>query len=33
VIYHNPLLEHALKERGFLHKLDGTQQYSVFRGQ
>jgi SAM-dependent methyltransferase len=31
VLYHNPLLEHVLHEGGFLHKIRGTHQYSVFR--
>jgi hypothetical protein len=31
VLYHNPLLEHVLNESGFLHKISGTHQYSVFR--
>jgi SAM-dependent methyltransferase len=30
VIYHNPLLEHVLSEGGFLRKVSGTHQYSVF---
>ena len=30
VLYHNPLLEHVLKESGFMHKISGTHQYSVF---
>jgi len=30
VLYHNPLLEHVLNESGFLHKISGTHQYSVF---
>jgi hypothetical protein len=30
VLYHNPLLEHVLYEGGFLRKLGGTHQYSVF---
>jgi len=32
VLYHNPLLEHVLAERGFLRKLAGTLQYSVWEG-
>jgi SAM-dependent methyltransferase len=32
VLYHNPLLEHVLTERGFLRKLSGTNQYSLFTG-
>lgn len=32
VIYHNPLLEHVLSEGGFLRKVTGTHQYSVFSG-
>jgi len=31
VLYHNPLLEHTLSERGPLRKIAGTQQYSLFR--
>ena len=31
VLYHNPLLEHVLSECGFLRKLSGQPQYSVFR--
>jgi SAM-dependent methyltransferase len=30
VLYHNPLLEHVLHEGGFLRKLGGTHQYSLF---
>lgn len=30
VLYHNPLLEHVLTENGFLRKLGGTHQYSLF---
>jgi SAM-dependent methyltransferase len=30
VLYHNPLLEHVLTESGFLCKLGGTHQYSLF---
>ena len=30
VLYHNPLLEHLLTESGFLRKLSGTHQYSLF---
>jgi SAM-dependent methyltransferase len=30
VLYHNPLLEHVLTESGFLRKLGGTHQYSLF---
>lgn len=30
VLYHNPLLEHVLTESGFLRKLCGTPQYSLF---
>jgi SAM-dependent methyltransferase len=30
VLYHNPLLEPLLAKQGWLHKLAGTQQYSVF---
>jgi SAM-dependent methyltransferase len=32
VLYHNPLLEYVLSEGGFLHKVSGTNQHSVFRG-
>lgn len=32
VLYHNPLLEHVLGERGILRKIGGTHQYSIFRG-
>ena len=32
VLYHNPLLEHTLSERGPLRKIAGTHQYSLFRG-
>lgn len=32
VLYHNPLLEHVLSESGFLRKVSGTHQYSVFSG-
>jgi len=32
VLYHNPLLQHVLGEFGFLQKVGGTHQYSVFRG-
>lgn len=32
VLYHNPLLEHVLSEGGFLRKVSGTHQYSVFSG-
>jgi SAM-dependent methyltransferase len=30
VLYHNPLLEHTLSERGPLRKIAGTHQYSLF---
>jgi SAM-dependent methyltransferase len=30
VLYHNPLLEHTLRENAVLRKLSGTHQYSVF---
>lgn len=30
VLYHNPLIEHVLTESGFLRKLGGTHQYSLF---
>jgi len=33
VLYHNPLLEHVLVESGFLRKLTGTHQYSVWKAQ
>ena len=33
VLYYNPLLEHILGENGFLRKIAGTDQYSVFSGQ
>jgi len=32
LLYYNPLLEHVLAESGFLHKLTGTHQYSVWQG-
>ncbi len=32
VLYHNPLLEHALSESALLKKIAGTHQYSVFEG-
>jgi len=32
VLYYNPLLEHVLVESGFLRKVTGTHQYSVFKG-
>lgn len=32
VLYHNPLLEHVLGESGFLRKIVGTDQYSVWSG-
>jgi SAM-dependent methyltransferase len=32
VLYHNPLLEHTLGERGPLKKIGGTHQFSLFRG-
>jgi SAM-dependent methyltransferase len=32
VLYHNPLLEHILSESGFLRKVSGTDQYSVWSG-
>jgi hypothetical protein len=31
VVYHNPLLETALRTSGFLEKAGGTPQYSVYR--
>jgi hypothetical protein len=33
VLYHNPLLEHALIEDGRLKKIVAAQQYSLFTGQ
>ena len=33
VLYHNPLLEHTLTERGPLRKIAGTHQYSLFVSQ
>ena len=30
VLYHNPLLEHVLNERGGMRKVLGAEQYSVF---
>jgi SAM-dependent methyltransferase len=30
VLYHNPLLEHVLSESGFLRRIVGTHQYSLF---
>lgn len=30
ILYHNPLLEDVLREGGFLTKIDGTHQYSLF---
>lgn len=30
VLYHNPISEHVLKTSGFLRKLDGTFQYSIY---
>jgi hypothetical protein len=30
VLYHNPQLEHAVAECGFLSKITGTHQYSIF---
>ena len=32
VLYHNPLLEHVVAESGFLRRLSGTHQYSLFTG-
>jgi hypothetical protein len=32
VLYHNPLLEHVVTQGGFLRKLGGTHQYSIFAG-
>jgi hypothetical protein len=33
LLYHNPLLEHTLSERGPLKKIAGTHQYSLFTNQ
>jgi hypothetical protein len=33
VLYHNPMLEHTLSERGPLKKIAGTHQYSLFAKQ
>ena len=33
VIYHNPVLEHALAASKWLKKIGGTHQYSIFAGQ
>jgi len=33
VLYHNPLLEHVLAESAALHKIRGTRQCAIFRGQ
>jgi SAM-dependent methyltransferase len=30
VLYHNPLLEHVLRETGALKKIGGTHQYSIY---
>lgn len=30
VLYHNPQSEEVLRDSGFLHKLDGTFQYSIY---
>lgn len=30
ILYHNPILEHELLERGWLSKIHGTHQYSIF---
>jgi len=30
ILYHNPILEHLLLERGWLSKIHGTHQYSIF---
>jgi SAM-dependent methyltransferase len=30
VLYHNPLLEHVLRESAMLHKIFGTHQYSIY---
>lgn len=30
VLYHNPQLEHVLNDSGFLDKIGGTHQYSIF---
>jgi SAM-dependent methyltransferase len=32
VLYHNPLLEHALTQSGALKKIAGTHQFSIFAG-
>jgi SAM-dependent methyltransferase len=32
VLYHNPLLEHALTQSGTLKKIAGTHQFSIFAG-
>jgi SAM-dependent methyltransferase len=31
VLYHNPLLEHVVLDCGFLDRIGGTHQYSIFR--
>jgi SAM-dependent methyltransferase len=31
LLYHNPLLEHVMLDCGFLEKIHGTHQYSMFR--
>jgi hypothetical protein len=33
LLYHNPLLEHTLRERALLTKITGTHQYSLFGNQ
>jgi SAM-dependent methyltransferase len=33
LLYHNPLLEYVLSEGGFLRKISGTHQYSIFSNQ
>jgi hypothetical protein len=32
VLYHNPLLEHVMRESAMLRKIFGTQQYSIYVG-
>jgi SAM-dependent methyltransferase len=32
VLYHNPLLEHVLRESAMLRKIFGTHQYSIYAG-
>jgi hypothetical protein len=33
VLYHNPLLEHVLRESTALTKVGGTHQYSAYKSQ